>query len=180
VESLDRRGVGHRCQEVEPGSIRILPSSAVNAYYLRERFLPFGRTRRSEESRALVPQKRLGCIAYFFRLHSARTRHTIRARAKLTNQDTRSYEPPSAVSMHPSSKAKRQDQTTRPIAPGGQRKPCTAKIAEAQNLAPAADRRAKIEKPRAKIKGAHRKGWGMGIVLPRVLAMVNRQGTVFG
>ena len=30
MESLDRQGVGHRCQEVEPGSIRILLSSAVN------------------------------------------------------------------------------------------------------------------------------------------------------
>ena len=113
MESLDRRGVGHRCLEVEPGSIRILLSSAVNAYYLRERFLPFGRTRRSEESRALVPQKRLGCIAYFFRLHSARTR-ILYSPCKLTNQDTRSYEPPSAVSMHPSLKAKltRSDNAT--------------------------------------------------------------------
>merc|ERR1712176_755124 len=123
--------------------------------------------------------KTTGVYRVFFRLHSARTR-ILNSPCKLTNQETRSYEPPSAVSMHPSSKAKRQDQTTRPIAPGGQRKPCTAEIAEAQNLAPAADRRAKIEKPRAKIKGAHRKGWGLGIVLRRVLAMVNRQGTVFG
>merc|ERR1712183_204700 len=49
----------------------------------------------------------------------------IRARAKLTNQDTRSYEPPSAVSMHPSLKAKlkiRQRTGART-----DRKPCTAK-----------------------------------------------------
>ena len=44
---------------------------------------------------------------------------------KLTNQDTRSYEPPSAVSMHPSLKAKvkiRQRTGART-----DRKPCTAK-----------------------------------------------------
>ena len=35
-------------------------------------------------------------------------------------------------------------------------------------------------KQQAKIKGAHRQGWGLGNVLPRVLAMVNRQGTAFG
>merc|ERR1711862_168873 len=34
--------------------------------------------------------------------------------------------------------------------------------------------------PRAKIKGAHRQGWGLGNVLLSVLAMVNRQMTEFG
>ena len=48
MESLDRRGVGHRW-EVEPGSIRMLLSSAVNAYYLRERFWPLEANMDTEE-----------------------------------------------------------------------------------------------------------------------------------
>merc|ERR1712037_687930 len=45
---------------------------------------------------------------------------------------------------------------------------------------PSSCRRPTCENREAKSKGAHRKGWGLGIVLRRVLAMVNRQGTVFG
>ena len=137
MESLDRRGVGHRCLEVEPGSIRILLSSAVNAYYLRERFWPL-EEHGGARSRGLSFRKNdWGVSRIFFRLHLARTR-ILYSPCKLTNQDTRSYEPPSAVSMHPSSKAK----PTRSDATDGRQdigKPCTAKSQKRRILqAPAA------------------------------------------
>ena len=54
-----------------------------------------------EDSRST---KTTGVYRVFFRLHSARTR-ILYSPCKLTNQDTSSYEPPGAVSMHPPLKA---------------------------------------------------------------------------
>ena len=77
MESLDRRGVGHRW-EVEPGSIRMLLSSAVNAYYLREQFWPLEAKHGGARSRGLSFRKNdWGVSRIFFRLHLARTRHII-------------------------------------------------------------------------------------------------------
>ena len=182
--------------EGEPGSIRTLLSSAVNAIYLRERFLPLEAQHGGARSRGLSFRKNDWGV-YIFGLHLARTRLTIQP-VQIDDRPRSKILRTSQCRLHtPNLKAKltRSDATdVRQRAPtlresdADRRATSSAKLTrsdatDVRQRAPMlresdADRRA--TRPRARIKGANRQGWGLGNILQSVLAMVNRQMTVFG
>ena len=153
--------------EGEPGSIRTLLSSAVNAIHFRERFWPLEAKHGGARSLGLSFRKNDWGV-YIFGLHLARTRLTIqpvqiddRPRSKILRTSQCRLHTPNVKAM-----LTRSDATdVRQGAP--------------QLRKPDADRRAP-ESAKSQDQGCPPTRVRIGDVLPRVLAMVNRDKTVFG
>ena len=124
--------------------------------------MAFGRTRRSEESRTLVPQKRLGCIAHFFSVTLGTHEDTIQPVQidKLRYKILRT----SQCSLHAPIFEGQADEIRRDGRAPGHRKALHRKKSEAQNPTSScrpADRRA-TSKAKSQDQGCPPKRVGIG------------------